>query len=193
MDVLLTIAVTAVALFVWICLFKVIPSALLSMFRYRLWRQRDDLAAEIRRGTFEHRGAAEGVLERIECFIRLAPELSPLHIWLMRGSALGVDLPEPPQLDFDGLSPKERDLLAKHLEKLSDALTGHALFETPSGWITVLLGLPIGLAVIATRRALNRDHYEGNLAEGARRRVSEGSFELAARGRRSHDLMNQYV
>lgn len=193
MDALLTIAVIAVALFVWVCLFKVIPSALLSMFRYRLWRQRDALAEEIRTGKFEHRKQAEGVLERIECFIRLAGELSPLHIWLMRVSMAGVNVPEPKRLDFSPLAPSERELLEKHLAKLSDALTDHVLFETPSGWMTVIVGVPVGLFVIAVRRIFDRDHYNGNLADGARRRVSEGSFELANRGRRSRDLMNQYV
>src|SRR4051794_24687215 len=129
MDVLLTIAVIAVALFVWICLFKVIPSALLSMFRYRLWRQRDELAAEIRAGEFEHRKQAEGVLARIECFIKLAAELSPLHIWLMRGSMVGVDVQEQERLDFSALAVDEHKVLERHLERLSSSLTDHVLFE----------------------------------------------------------------
>lgn len=182
MTAIMTLAVIAVVFFVWACLFWILPSALMGMFRNRLWRQRDALMAEIRKGAFQNPEQARWVARHIECYIHLAPQLSPLHIGLMRLSMIGTDLEDPEEPDLNALLPAERGLLEKRLDRFSSTLVSHVLFETPSGWLTVFVGIPIGLCVLLVRR-IKRDGHGGTLSDGAKRRVTEGSSELINRKR----------
>lgn len=178
MNTILTIAVLASILFAWICVFYILPSSLMSMFRYRLWEQRDELATEIRNGAFADPHPAECLLARIESFIRQAPHFSALNIGLMRVSAKPVDKASfVDDLHFDDLTTAEREILEKRLLEFYKTVTQHVLLETPSGWLTTMVALPIGVTVLISRRL--RHDPSGTLADGARRRVSQGSLELA--------------
>lgn len=192
MSLLLTIAVIAVSLFAWVCLLKIVPDCLLSMFRYRLWRQRDALAAEIRSGVFDNDHAARQLLFRIECYIRLAPQLSPLHIWLMRISMMGVE--SEPWLDLSGLTDEEREFIEVRKRELERTLGNHVLFETPTGWGVVLMTFPIRILISLFRtRSKNGQGKRQRPSDEALRRASQASSELANRVRRPKGLTSQHV
>jgi hypothetical protein len=183
MNVLWTIGVVASLLFAWVCLFHIIPSCLMSMFRYRLWRQRDGLAGEIRNGKFANPEQAECLVDLIERFIRLAPQFSAFRIALARESA-AISREEPPATDFDlsGLDESEREIFESYREDFFKTVFDHVFFETPSGWLavaSVLLFAPVILLLQLIRRD---DHDQWTLTDDARRRVSQGSVELARNG-----------
>lgn len=183
MGLISGLAVIGVVLLAWVCIFKIIPDCMLSMFRYRLWRQRDDLAQDIRDGVFQHKEPALEVLGHIECFIRLAPQLSPLHILLMRLSMAGIETERASwKPDYRGLLEAEHHNLDQRLNRLERTIANHVLLETPTGWATVALGLfalplALGIEILRDRRAAEPKI----LIEEARRRASEGSSELAER------------
>lgn len=191
MDLLLITGVVAVSLFAWLTLFKIIPDCLLSMFRYRLWRQRDELAAEIRNGGYRNDQPARQLLLRIECYIRIAPQLSPLHIALMRLSMMGVE--QEPWLDLRGVTGSELRKLELRLHDLARTLGNHVLFETPTGWGVVLMASPLW-ALMWVYRRIGRDGTgtRRRSLESALRRASEAASELANRVR-AKGLTSQHV
>ena len=193
MTVLATPALIAVALFVWACFFKVIPNCLLSLFRYKLWRQRDELAREIRRGEFEHRKSAEMVLEEIECFIEGAPQLSPLNIGLLYLSARGVVVVPEDRLILRKLPADERARLESTLDDFHRSVAMHVLFGTPSGWLVVLLAVPMVPVVLFFRALANEGKQLPRLKADTRERVSQGSLALMSTGHVHHQPLNQYV
>jgi hypothetical protein len=198
MTVLTTFALIAVALFVWACLFKIIPNCLLSLFRYKLWRQRDELALEIRRDEYEHRESAEMVLEEIECFIEGAPQLSPLNIALLYFCARGVVVVPEDRLILRKLPTDERARLESTLDNFHRAVAKHVLFGTPSGWLTVFLAVPM-IPVVLFFRALADEGKQlpqlPRLKADTRERVSQGSLALMSTGHAHHhpQPLSQYV
>jgi hypothetical protein len=195
MTVLATLALIAVALFVWACLFKVIPNCLLSLFRYKLWRQRDELAQDIRRGEFEHRKSAEMVLEEIECFIEGAPQLSPFNIGLLYLSARGVVVVPEDRLVLRNLPTDERARLESTLDAFHRTVAKHVLFGTPSGWLVVLLAMPAVPVVLFFRALAHEGKQLTRLKADTRERVSQGSLALMSTEHVNHQPqpLSQYV
>lgn len=180
MSIFLSFIAVLIAVFAWVCLFKLIPDSLMAMFRFRLWRERDELAVEVHRGVFTDSEPAEQIMRDIEGFIELAPQLSPLHIGLMRVSEVGIAELETDHIRLGDLVPEERERLETRMRRVSQLVADHVLLETPSGWLTLLLGVPVAVLVILFRR-LNHKGYAGTLVGGLRRRFSEGASELACR------------
>ncbi|HWP32525.1 MAG TPA: hypothetical protein VNL97_02145 [Solirubrobacterales bacterium] len=185
MNVFLSLIAILIAVLSWICLFKVIPDSLLAMFRFRLRRERDELAVEVLSGFYSNPGPAEEVIRDVETFMEIAPQLSPLHILLMRFAEIGTNVrDEHPLPLLDDLAPHEREQLEKRMMRISDRVGDHVLLETPSGWITLILGLPVAIAVVLFkefRQRNGRNRFLATLIGGLRRRFSEGAGELACR------------
>jgi len=182
MNVFLGFLAVSIVVAAWIILFKVIPDSLMAMFRFRLWKQRDDLAAELRESRFSEQAPAEKVIELVEAHIVLAAQLSPMHIALMRISELGMPEPTDGYIDLGALPSDERALLERRLERINQLVADHVLLETPSGWLTVVFGIPLAAVVVVFKR-LKRNGYGGTLIGGLRRRLSDGSRELTCRER----------
>lgn len=195
MTVLTTFALIAVALFVWACFFKIIPNCLLSLFRYKLWRQRDQLAREIRCGEYEHRESAEMVLVEIECFIEGAPQLSPLNIALLYLSARGVVVVPEDRLILRKLPADERARLEGKLDEFHRAVARHVLCGTPSGWLVMSLAVPIVPVVLFFRALADEGKQLPRLKADTRERVSQGSLALMSTGHANHQPqpLSQYV
>jgi hypothetical protein len=183
MTLLIAAALIAIMIFSWVCLFKIFPDSLLAMFRFRLWKERDELAREVRKGAYAESKPAEQVVELIGDFIDLAPQLSPLHIGLMRLSEVGMREEHMGIIDLKALSPEERNRLEARLEEVNDLVANHAMLETPSGWGIMILGLPFvpfAMIFLALQKLLKKG-YGGSLLGWLRRLFSEGSRELACR------------
>jgi hypothetical protein len=180
MSIFLSFIAILIALFAWACLFKLIPDSLMAMFRHRLWRERDALAAEVRSGVYSNAAPAEKIMRDTEGFVELAPQLSPLHLAMMRASEVGISKPEGARIGLADLHPEERERLEARMGKISNLVADHILLETPSGWLTLICGVPVALVVVLFRR-LGRDGYGGTLIGGLRRRFSEGASDLACR------------
>ncbi len=183
MTLLAGIALVGAMLFSWVCLFKIFPDSLLAMFRFRLWKERDELAREVRLGSYAESKPAEQVVGLIEDFIELAPQLSPLHIGLMRLSELGMREEHVGYIELKELLPDERSRLEARLRKVNDLVANHAMLETPSGWGILIVGLPFvpfAMIFLALRKLL-KGGYGGSLLGWLRRLFSEGSRELACR------------
>ncbi|HEU5253513.1 MAG TPA: hypothetical protein VFU16_09345 [Solirubrobacterales bacterium] len=183
MTVLLALALVGALIFFWVCLFKIFPDSLLAMFRFRLWRERDELAKEVRAEFYAQPEPAEQVVKLIEHYVELAPQLSPLHIVLMRLSELRMQDDHSGYIDLGELEPEERAQLESRMERVNDLLTNHAMLETPSGWGLLLIGLPfvpIAVVVVAIGKVLQKG-YGSRFLRWLRRLFSEGSRELACR------------
>lgn len=177
MNALLTLGIAASLLFAWFCLFHIIPSCLLSMFRYRLWRQRDELAAEIRNGSFEQTEAPEDLILLMERFIRFAPEFSAARVTLGRIVEGLSDLPAPePLFDTTEMVPAEKEKLDAYMAEFNDSVGDHVLLETPSGWAVILLS--IVLLPILVPLALYRRSKDGDF-QGPRKIAADESIDVA--------------
>jgi hypothetical protein len=178
MNTLLMIGVVGSLFFAWVCIFHVIPNCLLSMFRYRLWRQRDELAADIRNGSFERTEAPEELVELMERFIQFAPEFSAARVTLGRIVEGLSDVPAPrePLLDMTEMLPEEQEMLGRYMTKFNDSVGDHVLLETPSGWGVVLIGvllLPILIPI-----ALHQLRKDGEVQK-PRKIAADESIEVA--------------
>lgn len=156
MNAIWTIGVVASLLFAWVCLFHVVPSNLTSMFRFRIWCQRDELSAAIRAGEFSDVDQAERLLALMESFVRLAPQFSAFRITLARFSALSIRAEQPKMFDISELPPEEQQRFRKRLEKFNDTVANHVLFETPSGWLVLAISLLLAPILIPRSRRRNR-------------------------------------
>lgn len=179
MNVLLTIGLIGALLFAWACVFYVIPSCLMSIFRYRLWRQRDELAADIRNGTFAHDGVPDRLVELIESFIQFAPEFSAARILLARLVEAWSDVPASPRetLDMSEMLPTEQEHLEEYLTKFNDTVGNHLIFETPSGWLFLLVCLLLSPILVPLMLYLV-ERYDGTF-HGPRRIAAEESIDVA--------------
>jgi hypothetical protein len=177
MNALWTLAVMASLLFAWICVVHIIPGSLMCMFRQRLWHQRDELAAEIRAGRFNDSEPAECLIDLMERYIRFAPEFSAFRVTIARTAARFGDVPPPEPFSIETLLPAERLIMGTYMANFNETVADHVLFETPSGWLLILLSVLI-LPLMLLFEVLGGRGVRRPL-DDARRSASEGSMELA--------------
>jgi hypothetical protein len=139
---LLTLILIALALFSWASITKIVPSYATSRYRYRLWRLRDDLSDDIRRGKFDQEDGPRKVLAFIDLAIEDAEDLSALNMILFAWTVVaGQDIPDEP-LELGELSPHDDRLLMERLEAVDSALLAKTLFGSVSGWVITLVLTP---------------------------------------------------
>lgn len=142
MTALLTLILVALALFSWVSITKIVPSYATSRYRYRLWRLRDDLSDDIRRGRFDQEDGPRKVLALIDLAIEDAEDLSALNMILFAWTVVaGQEIPDDP-LELGELSPQDDRLLMERLEAVDSALLAKTLFGSVSGWVITLVLTP---------------------------------------------------
>ncbi len=109
----------------WACLFIVIPSALRSLFRHRLWRLRDEVMDQAMREELPLEDSLR-LADRVEAVIHHARDVSPLGILLFSIAAIGIDVPKR-----EPLSPE----LRPYEMRLIGLMTDHLFTGTPFGWV----------------------------------------------------------
>lgn len=134
MNALLTINLILLFLAAWFSLTKVVPSCATSRYRYRLWRQRDMLADEIRHEKFHNPQAARKVLTLIDIAIEDAEDLSALNFFLFGWVFRKEEIPRDP-LGLGDLTDFDHDCLHEHLEQVQSALLSKTLLGSVSGWL----------------------------------------------------------
>jgi hypothetical protein len=162
-------------LLAWLSIFVVIPSCSISLLRYRLWQLRDKLAGEIRAGKFSDQDQPQRLILVIEASIKSAhvyslPNMLLLHLFVRK-----VELPTP--FDLDALNADDRRLFERRLEQLEMDTLSRALIGTPSGWVVLMLAVPVALLVTGYKALL-----------GKRYGVEEWSHRAKARLRREIDI-----
>lgn len=173
-------ALVGLVVFAWYCAFKIIPTCLLSIFRYRLWRLRDEIVDEIRHGKYHGTKQPRALARDIECFIEGAPDISPLNIGLLFLSSWGVHPPADDLFDFSDADRRDQRRLSKHVNEFQRTLTRHVFLHTPSGWLLIAPALPfMGLYKLKDilRRLRHKSRGDG-IAQSAERLVVNASFEL---------------
>jgi hypothetical protein len=191
MYVFLILNVVGITLFAWFGLIKIIPSCNLSIFRYRLWRLRDELADEVLDGSFQDAAQPRNLLQFLEGVIELAPELGALKLVAMRWSCRHVRIPElfDPET-LDALHPSDRAIIERRLNELQQIAVRHVLFGSPSGWLLTFLAVPTALIVSLgdhILRVLKGQRDGASVIQEARHRVRddvEVGPALALLGRR---------
>ncbi|MFI4990897.1 MAG: hypothetical protein ACHQHO_08315 [Solirubrobacterales bacterium] len=174
MSTFLILNVTAITLFAWFGLIKIIPSCNLSIFRYRLWRLRDRLADEVLDGSFQDGTQPQALVRFIEGVIELAPEIGALKLLAMRWSCRHVQVPE--LFNVEALDPRDKVVVEQRLDELRAITIRHVLFGAPSGW--VLTGVLVPVALLASvlehlLRLLKGDRDGTSVIEEARHKVRD--------------------
>lgn len=151
MNALLTINLILLFLAAWFSITKVLPSCATSRYRYRLWRQRDTLADEIRHGKFYSPDAARKVLALIDIAIEDAEDLSALNFILFGWVFRKEEIPKDP-LGLGDLTNYDHDCLSEHLRQVQSALLSKTLLGSVSGWLFTVAVSPVVL-VAAVRHS----------------------------------------
>jgi hypothetical protein len=172
---LLTLNVILLALAAWAALFRVIPTCASSLFRYRLWRLRDQLVDDIRNEEFRDNAQPMELVCMIEAVIAGAQDLTAFKAWAAHATSRGLAIPD--SLRLPHAHPRDKDRLEKVLNELYAAMLSKALLGTPSGWLFSIVLVPVAIVVTLTSRLFTRDPHEGSLFEDAKWHVRE-EFEL---------------
>jgi hypothetical protein len=151
MNALLTVSVVAIALFAWASVVRIVPFCAVSLFRYRLWRIRDQLVDEVRHGKFDDIEQPKILVSLVEATIAGAKDLTALNMLLLRLAA-PRDVSPPHPLNLDDLNPSDRELVEGHLHRLLREMAIHTLGGTPSGWICSIVLLPLAVVVTVVTR-----------------------------------------
>ncbi len=155
MDTVLWLNIVALALFAWACVFRLVPGYALSHHRYELWRLRDELADDIRRGAFSDQRQPRQILRLVERSIESLDDISTLNMLLFRVSLRGVRNWSPPW-DLAAADPADRAQLERQVECLENTLVKHALIGTPSGWLFIIVTLPVAIVVVTIEMMVQR-------------------------------------
>lgn len=191
MGALLTAWVAAVALFAWFSLVKVVPDCATSRFRYRLWQLRDELVDDVRHDEFSNGERARRFVSSFEWAIEQAADLSALNLILLHISRPHSDRADP--LALDGLDPADAQRLGAYREKFEVAVATKALLGTPSGWIALVLVVPIGLVVTAAQWLFRKDRRGGGVIARVRRHLV-ADFEMnPALGRKRRGPLYEHI
>lgn len=185
MNALLTFNLIGLAIFAWVCVVKIVPSCATSRYRNRLWRLRDTLTDDIRRGEFESPEAARKVVSFMELAIEDADDLTALHVLLFFSMSQEEDFAEDP-LELGSLSPKDDVALKARLADVEDVFLAQTLWGSVSGWVIAFLLSPIVIV------AAVRDSGRPKLLRNA---VSQIRNDLLASNQLngSHEHLYQHV
>ena len=176
MNVVLTLAVFASVLLAWVCLFNILPSCLEAMFRYRLAEQRDELALAVFRGDFQNPEPSERVVRKIEWFMENSSDVTVFRTLIARVVASTSRIPTPVAFDYGDMEPSEQQALESSLERFHITVANHALFETPSGWLFVILCLVLAPLILINLKIQRSDKTFG---DELREPIAEGVRDLA--------------
>lgn len=144
----------------WFALTKVIPSCSVSLFRYRLWRIRDDLVDAIGQGAFTDDAAPKKLVADIEVFIRAAPDVNIITAGLHRWIGWGMDLsPDGDPFDFERAPKADRALLQKYADRFQGAFAKQVLLGRPSGWLLLVVFAPSIAGIVLVSQIKNRSGY----------------------------------
>jgi hypothetical protein len=144
MNALLTINLILLFLAAWFSLTKVVPSCATSRYRYRLWRQRDTLADEIRHSKFHNSEAAQKVLTLIDIAIEDAEDLSAFNFILFGWVFRKEEIPKDP-LALGDLTDFDHECLSQYLQEVQSALLSKTLLGSVSGWVITAFVFPFVL------------------------------------------------
>jgi hypothetical protein len=115
-----------------------------SFYRYRLWRIRDELKAEVLSGSLPNVPCVNYWLSIIESEIYSANKTSFLYFWF---------LPRPPRFLMEEMNAKKNDgkqylsvaqlnSLQSYRDRLLKAVFEQCLYFKPSGWFILLIIIP---------------------------------------------------
>src|SRR5687767_9748432 len=126
-DWQIAIAAVVFALYVWAGVFFFIPWCMTSIFRYRLWAIRDDLFDELIKRRPRDPALHIDLLERMESYIRHAPEVT--FAKLLTHGVLLLDEIEDEDARYEDaikcLVPLERQMLLRYERRFGRAVLDH--------------------------------------------------------------------
>jgi hypothetical protein len=159
MSIFLTGYVITLSLLAWGAIFYVVPSVARSIFRYRLWRLRDEIVDSLADDRFEDRVQPERLMHDVEKTIRYAKEFSLWRLLLLRWLTKGRALPPEAQREMFDLKRApivDQELLATYELEYHASIARHVFFGTPLGWVCIAFLFPIAFAIVLMRDASGR-------------------------------------
>lgn len=162
-----------------------VPRNLTSMFRYRLWRLRDEMVDGIISGKLEDTPELRQFISHVETTIRLAPMMTPFRLGVMV-----LSLVAGPAFRRETRNPARK--IPESMSRQYDQLFGnlflvHLLSGSVSGWLCSLLlfGIVMPIAKVSNRAkvvwtALQDAATSLSQAVPAGMRVTTGNRALAS-------------
>lgn len=141
---LLWLLVLSVASFA--SLFYLFPHTALSVYRHKLWRLRDEIHGDIRRGVIPSGPAADDLIGGVERTIRWAKQMSFANLVIF--GVLGKDDAavdarfNEMESRIEALPPRCKHVVRNYQYKFARITLNHVLFFTPSGWFATVVSLP---------------------------------------------------
>lgn len=134
-----------------------IPRDLRSLYRYKMWKLRDDVFDDIASGRLSDNQVSNELLVGIEMAVQAAPWMTLLN-WL--------SFPKVPddeshrRIEFlvlakNAMSSDERELFEKRQKEFHKIFVRHLVCGSLSGWFVIAITIPVFFA-ICTPKALRR-------------------------------------
>src|SRR6058998_2447683 len=117
MSVVLFFALVGLAIYVGVCVMKIVPATLTSLMRYRLWHIRDDLYDEIQQNKFVDKDEPLRALKEVERIIESAPGLSAANVLVVALLARGHKPEHARPADASRACPEDRAKLERVIDE----------------------------------------------------------------------------
>lgn len=172
-TVLLTVVSGSIVAAVWVLWLRALPEHLCSLYRYKLWRMRDDTVDDMIYGRLTDDPGTRRFVALLEGLIHTAPYFtfarSPFLPRVPR--AMVYQQEEECSAWLARLPSSQRQIYVERIERLRMAVTGHLLFGSPSGWLAAGPLVIVGLLVLAVKRVRGmRISFE--TSQGLARRIA---------------------
>jgi hypothetical protein len=145
---LLVVAVASLAIASYL-FFMVIPRSNRSLFRYDLWKLRDDVVDDVLAGRLPDSRLTQEFIASVETTICAAPSLS-LVKWILLPTMpkpLAALRRESVQKERARLTPDQLRLFDEYQTKFRDTFTHHMICASASGWLAFLFVVAVLLLV----------------------------------------------
>jgi hypothetical protein len=127
-----------------VILLVVIPRAIVSIYRYELWRIRDELFDQIYADEYHNEHQAELFLGQVEASIRVFPQLSLFNLVVLAALTHGMKPPVEP-FDLSKMDASDREKIMPFVWRYGGASLKRIFWGSWSG----LIALPFLLAFAA--------------------------------------------
>jgi hypothetical protein len=155
MSSLWFVVLAALGLIMAVSLLVLIPEALVSLFRYELWRVRDELFDAIHAGAFSDTEQPLKLLRRVEMTIEVFSELTFLKLV----AVAVISRNEPPDdghLDLQAMTKRDHSLIMPFLWRWAGITLRRILIASWSGVFVFIALAPALVAYAAIQRLLGR-------------------------------------
>lgn len=141
MNIAWVIGLTVLGAAVGAAVLILIPTSLVSIFRYQLWRMRDELFDQIQAGLYTEPEQAERLLATIEATIVVLGEMSLWNIALVWLVTRKLTAPARKRFDLNAMPPADRERIKPIHDGLVRVWLSRVFLASWSGLAVLIFGV----------------------------------------------------